>query len=295
MVVPHQGETVIRFRIPIKALKVAAILCAVFMLWMVGSFVEYKIATDRMAAEHNELEHLRQVNGTQVQQLQQLAQATAALQKDMNRLNALDADVQKLLTGEETTATSRVGLQRPTSQGTGGQGGPLQQPKPEELLRLVEDLQTSVKEREQSLVEAREALVARQARQAATPSIWPSSGDVTSRFGWRSSPWGGSGGDWHPGIDIADSYGAPIYATAEGEVVFSGWYGGYGQFILIDHGNGIATAYGHNSRNLVQVGDQVKKGQTIAQMGSTGNSTGPHVHYEVRVNGTQVNPAKFLQ
>ena len=139
----------------------------------------------------------------------------------------------------------------------------------------------------------RDDLTVRNERVAATPSIWPADGDVTSRFGWRRSPFGG-GGDWHPGIDIANGYGVPIVATADGVVTSAGWNGGYGLFVEIDHGYGISTAYGHSSELAVRVGQKVKKGEVIAYMGSTGYSTGPHVHYEVRISGQQVNPADFL-
>lgn len=128
---------------------------------------------------------------------------------------------------------------------------------------------------------------------ATRPSIWPTSGVVTSRFGWRNSPWGG-GSELHQGIDIANSMDTPIVATADGEVVQSEASGGYGNIVQIDHGNGIATIYGHNSRIIVNVGQSVRKGQVVSYLGSTGRSTGPHVHYEVRVNGTAVDPISFM-
>jgi murein DD-endopeptidase MepM/ murein hydrolase activator NlpD len=128
---------------------------------------------------------------------------------------------------------------------------------------------------------------------ATTPSIWPANGVVTSGFSWRQSPWG-EGNELHQGIDIANSLGTPVVATADGQVVQSEWAGGYGNVVQIDHGNGIATVYGHNSGILVKVGQSVRKGQVISLLGSTGKSTGPHVHYEVRVNGTPVDPVRFL-
>lgn len=128
---------------------------------------------------------------------------------------------------------------------------------------------------------------------ANTPSIWPVSGAVTSSFGWRNSPWENSS-ELHQGIDIAANMGIPVVATADGTVTKSGWSGGYGNIVQIDHGNGIETIYGHNSQVLVTVGDKVKKGQFIAHAGSTGRSTGPHVHYEIRVNGSAVDPFKYL-
>ncbi|MBR1579894.1 MAG: peptidoglycan DD-metalloendopeptidase family protein [Selenomonadaceae bacterium] len=122
------------------------------------------------------------------------------------------------------------------------------------------------------------------------PAIWPTTGVVTSPYGLR---WGGT--DFHPGMDIANDMGTPIVATADGIVVVAGWNsGGYGNMVDIDHGNGIMTRYGHASQVLVSAGQYVKRGQIIALMGSTGFSTGPHVHYEVHVNGQRVNPISYL-
>lgn len=126
-----------------------------------------------------------------------------------------------------------------------------------------------------------------------TPSIWPTSGRISSPFGYRKDPFTGRT-SYHNGVDIANSYGSPIYATAYGKVTFSGWNGGYGNEVIIDHGNGIITYYGHNSKNVVQRGDYVKRGQIIAYVGSTGRSTGPHVDYRVSLNGVKVNPVKYM-
>lgn len=126
-----------------------------------------------------------------------------------------------------------------------------------------------------------------------TPDIWPVSGVVSSHFGFRVSP-GGIGSTYHEGLDIASSYGNPVHATANGRITQAGWVNGYGYLVEIDHGNGIKTRYGHNSAILVSVGNQVVQGQTISLIGSTGNSTGPHCHYEVRVNGEAVDPTLFL-
>jgi len=122
------------------------------------------------------------------------------------------------------------------------------------------------------------------------PSIWPTTGVVTSPYGLR---WGGT--DFHPGMDIANDMGTPIVATADGVVEYAGWNsGGYGNMVDINHGNGIMTRYGHASQVVVSTGQHVKRGQLIAYMGSTGFSTGPHVHYEVHINGNRVNPISYL-
>ena len=130
---------------------------------------------------------------------------------------------------------------------------------------------------------------------AQTPNVWPLHGYISSPFGWRTNPFGGSGWQFHTGIDIVAYYGAPIRATADGTVEYAGWFGGYGNFIKIYHRDGIETCYGHLSKIAVKHGEHVKKGQVIGYEGDTGLSTGPHLHYEIRVNGTPVNPMDYLK
>lgn len=122
---------------------------------------------------------------------------------------------------------------------------------------------------------------------------WPTSGRISSYFGGRKSP-GGIGSTNHKGIDIAVPRGTPIYAADGGTVTYSGWMSGYGYLVQVDHGNGYVTRYGHNSSLTVSVGQHVYKGQQVARAGSTGNSTGNHCHFEVKINGTSVNPLSYL-
>ena len=117
--------------------------------------------------------------------------------------------------------------------------------------------------------------------------VWPVHGVLTSSFGWR---WG----RMHEGIDLAVPSGTPVVASAAGTVIVAGWMGGYGNLVVIDHGNGLATAYGHNTSVAVSYGQTVAQGQLISYSGSTGHSTGPHVHFEVRVNGAPVDPLGYL-
>jgi murein DD-endopeptidase MepM/ murein hydrolase activator NlpD len=117
--------------------------------------------------------------------------------------------------------------------------------------------------------------------------IWPCDGVVTSGFGMR---WG----RMHEGIDIGCAYGAPNRAAAAGTVIYAGWMSGYGNLVVIDHGNGLSTAYGHASSLAVSVGQSVAQGQTVSYVGATGHATGPHLHFEVRVNGVAVDPLRYL-
>ncbi len=119
-----------------------------------------------------------------------------------------------------------------------------------------------------------------------TGLAWPLQGAVTSEYGPR---WGG----FHPGIDIADPTGTPIHAANAGQVIYAGWESGYGNFVLVDHGGGIVTGYAHQSEIAVTQGQAVAQGQVIGFVGSTGDSTGPHLHFEVRVNGSTENPRDY--
>ena len=127
-----------------------------------------------------------------------------------------------------------------------------------------------------------------------TPTIWPVDGTLEGGFGGRRNPFGGPGYEFHTGQDIEAPMGTPVIAGARGQVSFVGWQNGYGQLVVIDHGGGLSTRYGHLSHIDVELGQSVSRGQLIGKVGSTGRSTGPHLHYEVRINDQAVNPLQYL-
>jgi murein DD-endopeptidase MepM/ murein hydrolase activator NlpD len=126
------------------------------------------------------------------------------------------------------------------------------------------------------------------------PNLWPVEGSVTGSFGERIDPFNGEGA-FHSGIDIASQMGEPVIAPADGVVLFADFMGGYGRVVMIDHGHGITTRYGHLANFVVAAGQRVQRGDTIGHVGLSGRSTGPHLHYEVRINDTPVNPHKYLR
>lgn len=132
-----------------------------------------------------------------------------------------------------------------------------------------------------------------QALAAATPSIWPVVGWLSSVFGSRTDPVNG-GADFHPGLDISADYGTPVKATAEGTIETAGWAGDYGNMVLLKHGYGMSTRYGHLSRIAVSPGQTVHRGQVIGYVGATGRTTGAHLHYEILLNGDRINPMRLL-
>ena len=131
-------------------------------------------------------------------------------------------------------------------------------------------------------------------RANSAPNLWPVEGPVTGSFGERIDPFNGEGA-FHSGIDISAALGQPVMAPADGVVTFADFMGGYGRAIIVDHGHGITTRYGHLSNFAVAPGQAVHRGDTIGYVGLSGRSTGPHLHYEVRINDTPVNPHKYLR
>ena len=127
-----------------------------------------------------------------------------------------------------------------------------------------------------------------------TPSVWPVVGKLESGFGGRRNPFGGNSYEFHSGQDIDAAMGDPVVAGASGKVTFVGWQNGYGQLVVVDHGGGLTTRYGHLSHIDIAQGQTVERGQFIGRVGSTGRSTGPHLHYEIRINDEPVNPLQYL-
>ena len=136
--------------------------------------------------------------------------------------------------------------------------------------------------------------IARAMNPAYVPSIWAHAGKINNEFGFRRNPFGGRSYEFHPGMDIDGERGDLVVAPGNGKVVKAAWTGGYGNMVEIDHGNGLTTRYGHLSKIEIAEGDTVTRGQLIGLIGSTGRSTGPHLHFELRLNDKPVNPRHFL-
>jgi murein DD-endopeptidase MepM/ murein hydrolase activator NlpD len=154
-------------------------------------------------------------------------------------------------------------------------------------------LQGEASRQEQTLSQLEEYFDDQRSLLASTPSIWPARGWVTSDFGTRMDPYTAER-KMHEGLDIATPQGQPIYSPSDATVVFAGSESGYGKVLVLDHGFGVKTRYGHVSEIFVRAGDRVRRGDKVAAVGNTGRSTGPHLHYEVRVNGIPENPRKFI-
>ncbi len=233
---------------------------------------------------------------------QENASYRAATRELTTQITSIEAAVTSLAAQSKLDPESQRALARlpeiVRSRATGGGDAPVSVrpllapslPSPEDTFGIVRDLLARLESRLQIVqvgVERRAALA------AATPSIWPAIGWLSAGFGSREDPING-GAEYHTGIDISLDPGQPVYATAAGTVEAASWNGAYGRMIVIDHGYGLQTRYAHLSGFAVSAGDHVERGRVIGYVGSSGRTTGPHLHYELLVNGQLMDPLRLL-
>ena len=242
--------------------------------------------------QKQELAEYKQTKQEQAQKIQELQQMAEKNQKQLAYLSKLEDQVRSQM--------EKSGAQLPPKSDASvyaGKGGASLGSASEVNVMLEQEKNISLqaKAKAEDLQKLLGAIENENYRRNVTPSQWPTDGGfISSPFGGRPNPFSGYGRDWHPGIDIAVDYGTPVYASAAGYVQQAGWYGGYGKYIRLSHDFGYETAYGHMSRLAVSAGSFVKKGEVIGYVGSTGYSTGPHLHFEILKYGEQVNPSSLM-
>jgi murein DD-endopeptidase MepM/ murein hydrolase activator NlpD len=213
---------------------------------------------------------LRAENEKQRQQLNQLNQRVEAVEESSRRLAEISGVEPEQQEQAQTSAPGAGGPEWPLDEATALEYKTVQ------LEQELHGYEIALRER------------------ATVPSLWPVAGSLESGFGGRRNPFGGSSMEFHTGQDIEAVTGTPISAAATGIVTYAGWMNGYGNLVIIDHGGGLSTRYGHQSRIEVKVGQSILRGQLVGFVGSTGRSTGPHLHYEVRINDHPVDPRQYL-
>jgi murein DD-endopeptidase MepM/ murein hydrolase activator NlpD len=245
------------------------IFCAALLLLAVGLFYGLYGLTQQAAHLRTRFENqrLRAENERQRQELEKLN----------NRVEKVEDTSRKL------AEKSGVVEQAAVLPGSGGPALPMDEMALATVMakmgRLEEDLR------------AYEAILR---QRGYTPTLWPVDGTLEGGFGGRRNPFGGPGYEFHSGQDIEAAWGTPVVAGASGRVSFVGWQNGYGQLVVVDHGSGLTTRYGHLSHIDVELNQTVSRAQLLGKVGSTGRSTGPHLHYEVRINDQPVNPLPYL-
>lgn len=282
--VPHSGSKSKRFRLPAWTLKATIVLLLIF----VGGLSWFSHDYLRLRAHQQELARLRIENQRQAQQIKALGEEAVEVQERLLEVDQLDAEVRALVGLPERS-------EQPLSRGRPAlpQGGPGRSLTPERIRSAFRAATDSIDPYKENLLQLKTEVEEEQRRLAHVPAGRPVQGTLSSGFGARRSPYGWST-EFHEGVDICAPYGTAIRATGAGTVTFSGWKGGYGQMLIIDHGYGYQTAYAHNSKHNVSLGAEVQRGDVIAYVGSSGRSTGPHVHYEVIYLGAKKNPAHYF-
>lgn len=293
MILPDETTRVRKYRVPRSMVRGLLVAIAVVVFGL-GYLVTDYYGVKKMVAE---LDRLRLEARQQQQQLVTFAKSFDDLQGEMTRLRQFDMKLRVMTDLEGVVYPEQI-------MGIGGENPEPFNPLEGELSfqdqtiissmnRSLDRFKTEVTIQERSFQELVEYLEDQKSLLKSTPSIWPVKGWLTSTFGYRSSPFTGRR-ELHQGLDIATRSGTPIIAPADGLVVFAGREGGFGNMIIIDHGYGITTRFGHCSSLEAKLGQKVQRGDVIARIGSTGRSTGPHVHYEVAVNGVSVNPSRYI-
>jgi murein DD-endopeptidase MepM/ murein hydrolase activator NlpD len=258
MVVPHSKSKPVALRVPFLA------LAALAVLWGFGTV--YVVSIGVKTAEYY----------TMSNKLSYLTGQFGEVKSTLTSLKKAEVEFNRLLGGKSK--------KKILEDGTSDDSGSLD----------MELLKKQVAEAMSSVTEIRQYIDKERSVYRATPRGWPVHGGLSSPFGTRPHPRTGIP-TFHSGVDIRTPPGTPVKATADGIVSVSGWAGGNGNVVVVEHGKGFTSAYAHNTRNLVRVGQKIKRGDTIALSGSTGMSTGPHVHYEVWKGGAHVNPIHYLE
>jgi len=227
-------------------------------------------------------------------QLRTLTQQMSTVQNQLNRVSELDHKI-RLATGLEVDQNSLMGAGGPESDGSSMSLllPPDEASQVRKIASKLSQIDAVLDNQELSLEELDSYFADNESLISATPTIWPCRGLVTSEYGVRASLFH-PGTTFHEGIDIAAPPGTLIRAAADGVITFAGWQAGYGNLVAVSHGYGVVTRYAHCSGFMVSPGQLVKRGQVIATVGSTGQATGPHLHYEVVVRGIKVNPRRYI-
>ncbi len=282
LVIPEGSHQVRRFGIRRSVAKGIVAATVVLALGLVGLITDYVMTN----LDRNELERLQVENLSQREELHRLVVKLENLRQEMVVLAQNDAKVRVMAKLSAPKGDSIVGI-----------GGPAPQDDVDrefnEIQRRIDEVRRQIDLRRESQEEIQGILNDQRSLLAAKPSGWPVKGWLTSKFGMRRDPFNGRR-KMHEGLDIAARSGTAVTATADGIVSSVRTEAGYGKIVVVDHGYGYRTIYGHNSRNYVKVGQRVRRGDRIAAVGNTGRSTGSHVHYEIRLNGVPVNPNKYL-
>ena len=259
------------------------VICCCVLVMGLSAFFTYRYFN--LKVDLAELQRLRVATIEQRQTLQSLAADLNEVHQQMDDLAESEARVRQLANLDVSPQEIPVAI--------GGIPELESSQAVDEIQRQINKLQVAIELRRQSQETVRNLLNDQVSLNRATPKGWPTKGWLTSYFGMRKSPFTGRR-VMHEGLDIAANIGTPVMATADGIVSRARYSHDYGKMVVIDHGYGYRTVFGHTSKILVKEGQRVKRGDVIAKVGSTGRSTGPHLHYELRFNGVPVDPLKTL-
>jgi len=270
-------------------------LILLLVVGLLGSSIYFGTFFQKYQVMKDQLTNSQKTIKKQKVQLLSLSKKIDSLQKDLTKVKALDSKLRVMANLDSGQPFLSPSLGGPEMENISEAflSSHRQELLARKMHNFLDELSTDAKLEQMRQKELLDHLKDKKQILASTPSIWPTQGWISSDFGYRISPFTGRR-EFHKGLDISGPTGTPIYAPADGQVVFSGKDGGYGICVVLDHGHGLKTRYGHLSRYNIEPGQEVERGQLLGHIGNTGRSTGPHLHYEVRNNGVPVNPMRYI-
>lgn len=293
VILPGPNSRVRKYSISKTFLKNAGLAALAGILVSTVMFGEYF----HMKGKVWELDSLRSQTRQQGEQLKQFAGSIVDMKSQMAQLKALSDRLSSVASvggrGKKQQFLGIGGTSEMSTVNLDELGKKTQKEQLEQMSQELDSLKSEAARQESGMKRLAEYFEHRNSILSSTPNIWPVRGFITSEFGKRTSPIYGTQ-QFHQGLDIANAIGTPVVAPANGTVSETGYNSGYGHYIMIQHGYGMVTLYGHLSKVVVHDGQRVKKGELIGNVGNTGSSTGPHLHYEVRINGVPTNPRRYI-
>lgn len=285
--------------------KLAAILLGIALLFSLGTCYHFYQQAQLYKVNQEEFAEYQKHKHEQQQTLQKLLEENEKMLRDITEITNLEKKLRRAIIrdSEASKLGSNLGLNTNSTESdtakSGYVGGSKGQMTGTAALTAIaaqnKSIRTLINDTKSSVSDLLGAMEGRSGTLAAFPNKWPVNNTaISSNYGYRMDPIS-SGSEWHEGIDIPADFGSPVYASGAGTVEFAAWNGGYGRYVRIDHGNGYKTAYGHMSGLATSSGQQVAKGQIIGFVGSSGYSTGPHVHFEVISEGQTIDPFYVLK
>ncbi|SHH40357.1 Murein DD-endopeptidase MepM and murein hydrolase activator NlpD, contain LysM domain [Caloranaerobacter azorensis DSM 13643] len=291
LIIPHSNN-IKQFKIATWVPKLLIFTIIISLSTTIFLFFSYRELKNKYLAKLDELDYVNSINIKQKAEIETLREKTTEIQEKLDTISKFQEKIKNMIGIKDNKKEKRV--VNPSRSGNQFfKEKAVLEKLDNSIISQIDELSKLLDNSKEELIKLTADVEKKMKYLDAKPNLMPAKGKITSGYGYRRNPFG-KGREFHKGLDITNKPGTKIRAAGSGIVTFAGYYGGYGKVIIISHGYGYQSIYGHNRKLLVKVGQHVKKGEVIAEMGNTGRSTGPHLHFEIRYYGKAVNPKNVI-